>query len=69
MFKLGKVIQADNHLITIKLLDGKHELFFSDLKGWNKSLKVGDGCKVFYRQSILAGTIGYKVHKLYRKAA
>jgi len=62
--KLGTVVQADKHLITVKLFDGKYELFFHDLRGFNKSLKVGDSCKVFYKQSILAGVIGYKVHKI-----
>ncbi len=64
MTKIGKVIQADKYLITIKKEDGKCELFFYDLKGFNKSLKVGDLCKLFYKHSILAGTISYKATKI-----
>lgn len=67
MFKLGTVVQADRYLITIKMQDNKHELFFHDLKGFNKSLKIGDTCKVFYKHSILAGTIGYRATKIHKK--
>lgn len=64
MFKLGKVIQADKYLITIKLTDGKSELFFHDLKGFNKSLKEGDFCKVWYKNSFGFGTVSYRATKL-----
>jgi hypothetical protein len=69
MIKYGQVIEIRSvgiHLQSqsIRLDDGTFTMFFSDIGYYNRSLKVGDTCKVFYKHSILAGTISYKVHKV-----
>jgi hypothetical protein len=68
MKKLGTVTSI-NRLNTgssmlIELEDGAVEVFFSGLPGWNKSLREGDRVKVFYKNSLLAGLVCHKVHKI-----
>lgn len=64
MIKLGTVIELTESQMTIRNDDGTHALFWRDLRGWNKSIKLNDRVKVFYKQSILAGCISFKVTRV-----
>lgn len=72
MKKLGKVIHVDDMCIKIKVINTNREdeyvYFFHELKGFNKSLKEGDYCKLFYRLSILSGGFfAYRATKIKHK--
>lgn len=66
-FSLGTVIETrelnDSKTQVILLDNGRHEMFFSDFKSFNKSLKLNDRVKVYFKHSILAGHISYKATK------
>ena len=40
-----------------------YELFFSALNGYNHSVKKGDIVNVYYKDTITAGTVSYKVRR------
>lgn len=67
---LGTVLEIRNNehtghsTMVIQLDTGKFEMFFSEFRGWNKSLRVGHRVEVFYKESILAGRISYKATRV-----
>jgi hypothetical protein len=63
--KKGTVIEHRGHEFIVKCDDGKFEIFFSDFpKSWNKSVKEGDRVKVYFKHSILAGYVSYRVTRI-----
>ena len=61
----GTVIEHTGYEFYVKLDNGKTEIFFSDFpKSWNKSVKKGDRVKVYFKNSILAGYVSYRVTRI-----
>jgi len=56
-----KELGEHKKVMVISLQNGKTELFFNDLKGWNNSVKVGNIVKVYFKYSDTQGYIGYRV--------
>jgi hypothetical protein len=63
--KTGIVIEHRGHEFIVELENGKYEIFFSDFpNSWNKSVKKGDRVKVYFKHSILAGYVSYRVTRI-----
>lgn len=68
MIKTGKVTIVHTSItgvktLTVKLNDGTYTCFFSNLKGYNKSLKINDHVKVYFKNSMF-GMLSVRVTKL-----